>query len=453
MSVSNVGVSNSEKQAEAAFQAVVAAASAAAAAYNPIIGLFVQLCGQTMFAAAKQASTQLHCSPTPPPKQGSSSPTSNDGYAAANPPKACSVGKTSKSSKQSEATQADIAAREQRIKDYETIQKYFGTAESAGAFFGIRDGILTQENLQVCARDPGVPEELRLAAQRLLADPHGFAGLDKMGLTETDGNVLGSDVIAAIAKEKAAVRALKSGKPVPETSSQTELDKKGREALKVILDNFKTAESQSAFFGTQDGILIGADIFLLARRPGASKEVVAAAQFLERHPEYLKQADAVGLADGHITKGDLEQAIKDLGTKITKAAGAVNKSEVNESLPSAPAGSKELHSTQSKKSKSTSASSDNMKQILDSDLPLEDKVMLCIENSLKELDDQIREAGDELQARTEDKDSTDSSSMEVIARKLQRLIERRSAMYQLMSNLSSSFHEMTMSAIRNLGKS
>jgi hypothetical protein len=107
----------------------------------------------------------------------------------------------------------------------------------------------------------------------------------------------------------------------------------------------------------------------------------------------------------------------------------------------------------------------NVRDILqDPTLSIEDKIQMLLMSLMQNMDEEILQTMDDLAAAqdkragiknekgNEKKLADADRNLEFIQARLQKLIEKRKLMFELMSNMSTKFHEMARTAISNLGR-
>ncbi|MFY1830014.1 hypothetical protein ACN47A_29130 [Myxococcus fulvus] len=202
------------------------------------------------------------------------------------------------------------------------------------------------------------------------------------------------------------------------------------EAVAVLRDNWGTFDTAS---GVKDDRVTRADMLALLSNQGASSTLKKAAQFFKDHPEYfdrLEMAAGIDGRDGIIglldVKAELEQS-KDVKTNTPSKAGS------------------------------------SVRGIVDNPrMSIEDKVQAILGAISSDTDDEIMEVMEQMATAGEDRatlGSTDvdkkkaaklDGDMRELELRLQRLLEKRKAMFDLMSNMSAKFNEMAKTAISNL---
>ncbi|WP_163995421.1 hypothetical protein [Pyxidicoccus caerfyrddinensis] len=214
-----------------------------------------------------------------------------------------------------------------------------------------------------------------------------------------------------------------------------------RDALSVLNANWDTFD---AAVGAKDNVLTRDNLAAILNSPAASSTLKRAAQFFKDHPEYydrLEMANGVGGRDGIVGRPDVTAALRQ--------AGAVQGSS---GTPSTTGGGKPVGSGGS-----------SVKSILDNpNMSVEDKIQAILMSIAENTDDELlgvlNDMADQRDQRatlgTSDADKQKAakidSSMQELELRLQKLMEKRKAMFELMSNMSSKFHEMAKTAISNL---
>jgi hypothetical protein len=202
-----------------------------------------------------------------------------------------------------------------------------------------------------------------------------------------------------------------------------------RDCLQILDANWNTFD---AAVGRLDQFLTKENLCAIASNPNASDKLRWAAQFLLDHPEYfnrLEMAAGVGGKDGIVGHGDVKAELAKVDRDIARHG-----------LPGGGA------------SRGVGGSAG---VLADPSLSLEEKIMLILQRVLEQTDQDLMAATAELEGQSKaqgsGKPGTDSAR-EMAQLKLQRLMEKRKAMFDLMSNVSSKFHEMSKTAIQNLGR-
>ncbi|MFP2928663.1 hypothetical protein ACLESO_26400 [Pyxidicoccus sp. 3LG] len=218
-----------------------------------------------------------------------------------------------------------------------------------------------------------------------------------------------------------------------------------RDALSVLSTNWDTFDGA---VGTRDNLLTRDNLDAILSNPGASSTLKRAAQFFKDHPEYfdrLEMAAGVGGRDGIVGRPDVTAALRQADSVLGSSGTQPSTGPGPVSGGSRPGGGATARS------------------ILDNPhMSIEDKIQAVLmnisENTDAEVVDVLREMSDARQQQaslgTSDADKKTAakleSSMQELNLRLQKLMEKRKAMFDLMSNMSSKFHEMAKTAISNL---
>ncbi|MCE9667327.1 hypothetical protein LY474_05815 [Myxococcus stipitatus] len=223
----------------------------------------------------------------------------------------------------------------------------------------------------------------------------------------------------------------------PSTGGGSSLDpdfREYREALTILRDNWDTFD---VAVGARDNVMTRDNLQALLDSPAASSTLKRAAQFFKDHPEYydrLEMAAGTGTRDGIVGRPD-----------VTAALGQADS----------------LVGTSSSGSRASSGAS--VKGIVDNPrMSIEDKIQAILTNITSETDDEIMDVMQDMADARDQKATLGTSeadkkkgaklesSMQELELRLQRLVEKRKAMFDLMSNMSSKFNEMAKTAISNL---
>lgn len=202
------------------------------------------------------------------------------------------------------------------------------------------------------------------------------------------------------------------------------------EAVAVLRDNWGTFDTAA---GTKDDRVTREDMAALLANPSTSSTLKKAAQFLKDHPEYfdrLEMAAGIDGRDGIIGWLDVKAELElsggaKPGTSPTKVSSA--------------------------------------RSIVDNpNMSIEDKVQAILGAISTETDAEILQVMDSMASAGEDraalgtsdadkkKAATLDGNMRELELRLQRLLEKRKSMFDLMSNMSAKFNEMAKTAISNL---
>lgn len=347
---------------------------------------------------------------------------------------------------------------------------YFDHIESRGGvpgLVGLRDGQLSRRDLEIVASDSTVTQEVREAAQYMLDNPAFWNRLDTAaGIGPRDGMIGREDLYAMLEYLEPHTR-IRPRLPAPPNDPPPVRPPPGhgtppvdvppppppgrgdgpldpnlagyREALRIIDANFATFD---AAVGLSDGAFSRENLRAILDNPAASGVLKKAAQFLIDHPEYFNRLEmAASARDGVVTRSDVRGEIDRVDTDTPANPP---------SLPTPPRSGGEVAPIRS---------------ILgDPAMTIEEKIEAILMSMLERSDGELEKITKEL-ANAEDKRnslSTDTSdkgkkahadasrSAEVLAQRLQKLMQRRDQMFTLMSNVSKQFHEMAKQAIQNM---
>ncbi|MCY1042623.1 hypothetical protein OV208_14960 [Corallococcus sp. bb12-1] len=209
-----------------------------------------------------------------------------------------------------------------------------------------------------------------------------------------------------------------------------------RDALRVLDQNWDTFDTA---VGAKDGKLSMANLEALLGSPAASPTLKRAAQFFKDNPEYfnrLEMAAGSGSKDGVANRQDLSAEL-----------AAVAK------LPEVPGASSTRPSTGGSKAR----------DIVDNpNMSIEQKVQALLMGITEDTDAELLDVMNEMASAREERATLGTSDadkargakldtgMKELELRLQTLMEKRKAMFDLMSNMSSKFNEMAKTAISNL---
>lgn len=202
------------------------------------------------------------------------------------------------------------------------------------------------------------------------------------------------------------------------------------DALQVLDDNWDTFDTAK---GTKDGKVTMADLEAVLDSPAASSTLKRAAQFFTDHPEYWHRLEmaASGGRDGVTSWQDLDSELDSVAK------------------PSSGGG------------RSTGGS--RARDIVDNpNMSIEQKVQALLMGITEDTDEELLDVMNEMASAREERATLGTSdsdkargakldtSMKELELRLQTLMEKRKAMFDLMSNMSSKFNEMAKTAISNL---
>ncbi|MDY7228417.1 hypothetical protein [Hyalangium rubrum] len=267
-----------------------------------------------------------------------------------------------------------------------------------------------------------------------------------------------------------------------------------REALKTIAANYGLLDT---LCGKQNGKFDIATLQAASHHPNLSPELRSAAHFLLGHPEYRNMVDTAGeggRVDGTISQKDVQKALKKVNDDIAQY-GVRQPSTPAPSVPApAPAPSTPPAGTCPPPAgtcpppagtcpppgqpstpvqgtpvptppPSTGGSGSGVSDIINNpNMSMEEKLQAILMMITRDTDEEILGVMQEMANVRGERASlgtgqTDPSraakletSMEQLNLRLQKLMEKRKQMFDLMSTISSKFNEMAKVAIQNLGR-
>lgn len=210
-----------------------------------------------------------------------------------------------------------------------------------------------------------------------------------------------------------------------------------QQALEVLLANYETYDTAR---GINDDLLTRENLRAITGNPNASGKLKDAAQFLLDHPEYydrLEMAAKIGTRDGVVGKRDVEADLAQVKKDIAKYG-------VDSNSPSSGTGG-----------------NNGLSQILsDPTMSIEEKIDAILNMVLDRTDEEILEVMREMEANSakgkpgnnQAQSHEQQSSQEKLNLKLQKLMEKRKQMFDLLSNFSQKFNEMAKTAIQNMAR-
>jgi hypothetical protein len=265
------------------------------------------------------------------------------------------------------------------------------------------------------------------------------------------------------------------------------------EALRTVEQNFGWFERMSS---TRDGNLSLGDLRSAASNPQASPELRKAAQFLVDNPGYFERLDgSMGLGGpvGEAMRNLVDDDRFNLGSvrseifKVVEDLARYGRPERTGSRPAAPepmptketrevketGGKKETEEAEGPERKPRTPSSSRRQPargkepgakdlINDPRMSIEEKVQAMLMALTKDLDGELLKVMDELAIaqgervgmatqKGKEKELADKDrNIEFLQLRLQKLVERRKMMFDLMSNMSAKFNEMAKTALSNL---
>lgn len=267
---------------------------------------------------------------------------------------------------------------------------------------------------------------------------------------------------------------------------------KYQEALRTIAANFSILDTLNS---KQNSKFDLSTLQKAAQHPNFSPELRSAARFLLEHPEYRNMLDTAGKGgsvDGTISQLDVQRALKKVNDDIAQygvrqpstpapskppppggpsnpgtpgqPGTPVESKPPSTGQPSPPVESAPPTAPAPKPSGSSGASGSVSDIINNPNMSMEEKLQALLTLITQDTDSEILDVMKEMSnARDERaKLGTDDSgraraaklesTMEQLNLRLQKLMEKRKQMFDLMSNISSKFNEMAKQAIQNLGR-
>ncbi|MDC0709831.1 hypothetical protein POL68_15265 [Stigmatella sp. ncwal1] len=245
-----------------------------------------------------------------------------------------------------------------------------------------------------------------------------------------------------------------------------------RDALSTLAANFSvfdTLQSQK-----NDGRFNVRTLQEAAANPRLSPELRDAARFFLQHPEYRHVVDTAnkgGKPDGTLSQQDIQKALKKVNEDLALQGGGWASP-----TPGAPPVARPPPSGQPwgpgncapppaplPRPMPGCGESGNLRDILDNpNMGMEEKLQAILMAITRDTDDELLGVMSEMASLREEratlgsKDPTRAAkletSMEQLNLRLQKLMEKRKQMFELMSTLSSKFNEMAKTAIQNMGR-
>jgi hypothetical protein len=250
-----------------------------------------------------------------------------------------------------------------------------------------------------------------------------------------------------------------------------------RDALRVLKANYPTFDTA---VGLPDGYLTRENLAAIVKNPHAAPELKQAAQFFLDHPEYYNRLEMsagwaikdgiVGMADVDKELARVEQDIRRYGLPPSNKTSGPSQAPQGTGPSQAPQGTGPSQAPQGTGPAKQQQAPDQVGELSailrDPTLSLEEKIMLLLQRILEKLDDKIHDTMGQLAAnedekyangkRTDDnkadKEHKLNKTSNQLQQELQSLMEKRKQMFELMSNMSNKFHEMSKTAIQNLGR-
>jgi hypothetical protein len=242
-----------------------------------------------------------------------------------------------------------------------------------------------------------------------------------------------------------------------------------QEALRTLAANFGILDT---LCGKRNGKIDVPTLEVAANNSNLSPELRKAARFMLQHPEYRNMLDTAGKGgsvDGTISQLDVQQALKKVNDDIARYGVRQPSTSRPAPAPSTPAPAPSTPpapstSTPPKAGGGSEASGSVSDIINNPNMSLEEKLQAILTLITRDTDDEILEVMQEMSSARSERAGlgTDEKSrareaklettMEQLNLRLQKLMEKRKQMFDLMSNISSKFNEMAKQAIQNLGR-
>jgi hypothetical protein len=256
-----------------------------------------------------------------------------------------------------------------------------------------------------------------------------------------------------------------------------------REALRTVMANFDRLDSID---GWKDGKFNRKTLEKVAANANMPAELRDAARFLLANPDFRAMLDTAakgGSVDGVFSFNDVRKALSDVNQKIHRFGVRGPQTQLPSAPPAPPAPSPSKPSTpppsttgptpppawgvKPEAPASPPASSGpvraGVKDIInDPRMSLEEKIEAILTQLMEGMDGDILKTMDELASAqdsraglsnekgNEKKAADVERSIERLNVKLQKLIEKRKMMFEMMSTLSMKFHEMAKTALSNM---
>lgn len=239
-------------------------------------------------------------------------------------------------------------------------------------------------------------------------------------------------------------------------------------SLQTLEQNFRYLDATD---GKLDGTLSKADLQRISGDPRVSPELRKATRFLSENPGYFERLDSSATFNGsilgtvadmrnddRITPGNLRSELNKVKADFARYGqpGSVGPSAPGSSVGSQPP----VGGTPPSSGSRPGSSARDI--INDPNMSLEDKLDAILMSLTQRMDDDILKTMDELAAaqdkqsgiksgKGDDKALTESQGdIDRINLKLQKLIEKRKTMFEMMSTLSMKFNEMAKTALSNM---
>ncbi len=245
-----------------------------------------------------------------------------------------------------------------------------------------------------------------------------------------------------------------------------------RDALRTLEANFTLLDTMD---NVKNGKFSRRTLERVANGANVPESVRDAARFLLAHPEYRTQLDTAsqrgGVVDGTFSTGDVRAALSDVNARI--AQHGVRGESPSTRMPPSPGtahgtqppvgGTRPEAPAKPPSSPSGGSASSSVKGIInDPSLSLEEKIEAILMALTERMDGDILKTMDDLAAaqdrqsgikngKGDEKALADAQrDVDRIQMRLQKLIEKRKMMFEMMSTLSMKFNEMAKTALSNM---
>ncbi|HEX8703222.1 MAG TPA: hypothetical protein VF815_30580 [Myxococcaceae bacterium] len=257
-----------------------------------------------------------------------------------------------------------------------------------------------------------------------------------------------------------------------------------RDALKTIAANYALLDTLN---GSRNEKINVRTLEMAVTWPNLPSELKEAARFLVAHPEFRNMLDTAGeggRVDGTISQKDVQKALKQVNDDIAKygvrdtaspapstpapaPAPAPSTPPVSGSPPPGKPGTPGecTPAPAPKPSPSPAPERSGVNDIINNPhMSLEEKIQAILMLITRDTDDEILDVMKEMSSireeraglGTDEKSRTKDAKLETTFQelnlRLQKLMEKRKQMFDLMSTLSSKFNEMAKVAIQNMGR-
>ena len=241
------------------------------------------------------------------------------------------------------------------------------------------------------------------------------------------------------------------------TATGTSYDSQWASAIQSLKKYFDLLDT-AAGIGGKDGLIGRNDLEAAAKNPGLPAELRNACKFLLANPAAFNQLDVaagIGSCDGLIGKCDVDAALAALPKTATSGqSSSTNATSSSSSQASGSTGSASSSTssgtgtsgTSSSTSSGTGTSSTSSVATQPASNPFANMgAEEIIDSIVHSLDANIDKLASQLKGETNDR------TISEIQQQIEKLVAQRTEMFTLLSNLLKAEHDMSMSAIRNIG--